>query len=272
MKYPLFFLLLLLIALPATAQEAALNRVLQSGEIKCGYAPSPPSLVIDPNTGDISGLNVEIWEEIGKELDLKITWAEEAGWGNYIEGLNTGRYDVFCSQVWPDPGRIKNSTMIGPVIYQTLMAYVRRDDNRFDGNLDRINQPDIGIPAIDGDVGFTMAKSKFPQARIETLPQMANVGDMFMSVVSKKSDVIFLDETFYNVLAKENPDVLKIVPDAPPVFVYGSYFSVKRGEYGLKDMIAIALRRMIDDGRMKDLAHKYSDAYYIPLQNYKMEK
>lgn len=261
-------LLLVLLSVSPSFAGKVFDKIIASGEIRCGYAMSPPALVKDPNTAELSGLDYDIWREIGKELDLEIVWAEEAGWGSYIAGLNSGRYDVFCNQAWPNPGRLKNSTMVGPVTYQTLWAYARKDDTRFDGNIDRINMDDIAIPAIDGDVSVSMAKNKFPNARLDTLPQMATVSEMFMSVTSGKSDVMFLDEAFYKILSKENPDVLRMVPDVDPVFVYGSFYSVKRGEQELKDMIQIALRRIIDDGRMKAIAHSYSSSYHIPLKNY----
>lgn len=115
-----------------------------------------------------------------------------------------------------------------------------------------------------------MAQNRFPNAKLDALPQMATVSDMFLSVLSKKSDVIFLDDVFYKTLAKNNPDALKRVPDVPPVFVYGSYYSVKRGEHDVKDMIALALRRMIDDGRLETIVNRYGDSYKLPLKNYDM--
>ncbi len=249
-------------------EQSAYDRVLSTGEIKCGYGISPPALVQDANSGKLSGLDYDIWSEIGKELDLKITWSEEAGWGNYIEGLKSGRYDAYCSEAWPTPARLKNSLMLGPVTYQILNAYVRKEDNRFDGNLERINQADVTIPAIDGDVSVTMAKNRFPKAKLDTLPQMATLSDMFMSIISEKSDVFFLDASFYDALTKERPDSLKVVPNTPPVFIYGSYYSVRTGEDKLGKLIEIALQRIIDDGRLKKMADEYSDSYLMPAKGF----
>lgn len=100
MKKLFLALFLIFISFPAFAadKETAYDRIMKSGEIRCGYAISPPAMVQDPNTGEISGMDYDIWQEIGKELGVKIVWPEEAGWGNYITGLNSGRYDAFCSQ------------------------------------------------------------------------------------------------------------------------------------------------------------------------------
>ncbi|MAS86775.1 MAG: hypothetical protein CMH30_02180 [Micavibrio sp.] len=271
MKY-LLIAFLLIFSCSVQAEEKALERVLSKGEIRCGYGISPPVLVVDPNTGEISGLDYDVWQEIGKELDVRIIWAEEAGWGVYNEGLKAGRYDAFCSQVWPNPTRLKHSSLAGPVVSNALKAYVRKDDTRFDGNLERINQSDIKIPAVDGDVSVTMAKNRFPNAQILALPEMATVADLFMSVITKKADVMFLDESFYQELSKVHGDVLRPAKDTAPVFVYGGYYSFKQGEYQLRDMVNIALKRIIDDGRLENIALRYSNKYLLPTKSYEVQK
>lgn len=115
MKRFFSFLVFLVLAHPAYAhKENAYERVMRTGELRCGYAMSPPNLEVDPNSGELTGLERDIWDEIGKELDLKILWTEEVGWGNYIEGLRTGRYDAFCNQAWPTPARLKKYNYGGP--------------------------------------------------------------------------------------------------------------------------------------------------------------
>lgn len=246
---------------------SAYERVITTGTLRCGYGISPPNLVMDMNTKALSGLDYDIWQEIGKELDLKIEWAEEAGWGNFIEGLKTERYDAFCSQLWSDPSRAKYLSLTQPMLYSFLKTFVRADDHRFDGDLEKLNAATVTLPAIDGDVSVTMAKNRFPQAKILSLPQTATVSDMFLAVTSKKADAIFLDQALFLSLDKENKGALRELKKVPASFVYGSYYGVKSGETQLRDMIDVALRNMIDDGRMERLTRKYSSDYVIP-KNY----
>jgi ABC-type amino acid transport substrate-binding protein len=271
MKNLILTLLLLCLSAPAFAgeeKESAYDRVIRTGTIKCGYGISPPVLVKDPNSGVVSGLDYDIWQEIGKELGLKIEFAEEAGWGNFIEGLKTGRYDAFCSELWPDPGRVKFLSLTQPVLYSFLNTYVRTDDHRFDGDLEKINTPEIIIPAIEGDVSVAMAQSRFPSAKILALPQANTVSDMFMAVLSKKADVIFVDQAMFLSLDENNKGALRKLEGVPASFVFASYFGVNSGEIQLRDMINVAIRTMIDDGRMERLARKYSQDYIIPAKNY----
>lgn len=269
-KFALLFLTLIT-ASPAFAgdKESAYERVVSTQTIRCGYAISPPLLVKDPNNGTISGLDYELWNIIGQELGVKIEWTEEAGWGNFIEGLKTGRYDAFCSELWPDPARSKFLSLTDPVIFSFLEAYTRAGDTRFDGQLDKVNDPSVKIPAVEGDVSATMAQKGFPNAKIDYLPQTATVADMFMSVISKKSDVIFIDQAMIAGLDKNNKNALRKVKNVPPAFTFASYYGVLAGEYQLRDMVNLALRTAKNDGRLEKLAKKYSASYVVPQKDFK---
>ncbi|MFA7276929.1 MAG: transporter substrate-binding domain-containing protein [Pseudobdellovibrionaceae bacterium] len=271
MRTLVFAALLFLAAFPALAgdaKEGAYERVVSSGVVRCAYGISPPVMVKDPNTGMMSGLDYEIWQEIGKELGLKIEWTEEAGWGNFIEGLRSGKYDAFCTELWPDPARSKFLSLAGPVVFSFADAYVRADDHRFDGDLGKINEPTVKIPAVEGDISVAMAQNRFPKAGIDYLPQTATLSDMFLSVITKKSDVIFIDQAMIAALDKNNQGKIRRLENVPHVFTFGSYFGVRAGEYQLRDMIALALRTMKNDGRLEKLAKKYSDSYVVPRPDF----
>src|SRR5262245_6810925 len=69
-----------------------MDRVLKSGTIRASYAVAAPLCMKDPNTGQLSGVGVDILNEAGRRLSLKVAWVEETGWGALFEGLNTDRY------------------------------------------------------------------------------------------------------------------------------------------------------------------------------------
>ena len=252
----------------AAEKQSAYDRVVASGTLRCGYGVSPPNIVVDPNTGIVSGMDYDMWMEVGKELGLKIEFTEEAGWGNFIEGLKTGRYDAFCSMLWPDPARAKFLTLSRPVLFSFLDTYTRAGDTRFDGNLDRINAPDILVPGIEGDISSTMTQNRFPQTKIYSLPQTATLSDLFIAVTTKKADLMFLDQAMVDHLEENNKGALRKVENVPHAYVFASYFGYGVGEYQLRDMVDLALRTMINDGRMEKIAHKYSKDYIVPTKDY----
>lgn len=252
----------------ADAPKTAAQRVIDSGILRCGYATSPPVLVKDANTGKLSGSDVEIVEQIGQKLGLKVEWTEEVGWGNFIEGLRNGRYDMMCGSLWPDAARIKFLSLTRPVYYDRMMAYVRADDKRFDGDISKIDVKGVTIAAIDGDASYSLAQIRFPNAKLLALPQMAVVSDMMMSLVTKKADVIFLDPVRIAVFEKENAGKIRRVENVEPMQVIGTSFGVNAGEFQLRDMIDTALRELINNGTVEKLLAKTSKDLAPPKKDY----
>ncbi len=249
-------------------KETAYERVMRTGTIRCGYAISPPSLMMDPNTKQLSGVDYDVWEMIGKELGLKIEWTEEAGWGNFIEGLRGGRYDAFCSQLWPDASRSKFLTMAGPITYSPLSIYVRADDMRFDGNLNAINDSSVTFPVIDGDVTMAIAQVHFPKAKTLTLPQTSTLSDIFLSIMTKKADAVALAPSMFLTFDKDNKGKLRQVENIPASVVYASYYGFNVGDYPLRDMVDLVLRTMINDGRLEKIAKSYDQSFIVAKKNY----
>lgn len=49
--------------------------------LRCGYGLWEPAVMRDPNTGEVSGLFVDIMEALGELTDIEIEWMEEVPWG-----------------------------------------------------------------------------------------------------------------------------------------------------------------------------------------------
>jgi len=269
MRLILLTLALITFCFPAFAaeKESAFDRVMKTGVLKCGYGISPPLLNKDPNTGEMSGMDYDIWEAIARHLDLKIEWVEFSGWGTFTEDLKGGRYDAFCTQLWISPPRMKYLSLSVPVAYSFVDAYVRSDDTRFDKDIRAADAETVTIPVVDGDVTEYMAKSTFPNAKRLSLPNSAGWEELHMSVTGKKADIFFIDPASYSTLNKANPVKLKKL-NIPPVFSFASYYGFAKGEYGLRDTVNVALQMLIDSGQMEQAIKATSPLITPPARSY----
>jgi polar amino acid transport system substrate-binding protein len=269
MRHLIIFLSLTFFIVPsfATEKESAYDRVMRTGTIRCGYAISPPVLVQDANTGKLSGMDYEVWEAIGRNLDVKIEWVLSSGWGSFIEDLRTGRFDAFCSQIWMIPTRTKFLNVTQPVTYTFLDAYVRPDDTRFDQDINLLNDEAVKIPVIDGDVTEYMATSKFPKAFRVSLNSDADWSQLYLEVVTKKADVFFVHAAAFGSVSSGSDVKLRKI-NKSPVFSFGARYAVPQGETVFRDMIDVALQSMIDDGTLSTMAKETSPFITTPNKNY----
>lgn len=239
-------------------QTSVYDRVIQSSTIRAAYISYLPGGYKDPNTGQLSGIFVEAMEAAAKSLDLKVEWTEEVAWGTMIEGLLADRYDVVGTPVWDVPSRGKVVGFSIPLYYSGIGAYVRQDDNQFDGKIDSLNSKDVKIATIDGEMAEVIANSQFPDAQHVSLAQISDVSQMLLNVAENKSDVTFVEAYTGNKFLEKNPNSLKNLAAEQPIMVLGNSVMFKRNQTEFASMLNSALKNLVNSGTVDKLIAKYT--------------
>jgi ABC-type amino acid transport substrate-binding protein len=239
------------------AEQSTYERILRTGKIRAGYITYPPAVIKDTASGKLSGTFVETLEEIAKNLDVKLEWTEEVGWGAQIEGLNADRYDIVGSPVWANPTRGKLTTMSIPVYYSGIGVWVRSDDDRFVGNFSKINSSDVRIGTIDGETADLIARTSFPEAQRVTSPQLTDISEKFLQLQTRKVDVVFAEPFFGFGFLKANPGTITNIAMEQPIKTLGNCYMFKGGEFRLKQMLDVAIEDLLNAGFVDRVVDKY---------------
>ncbi len=250
----------------AEAKESTYDRILRTGTIRCGYYLYKPASQMDAQTGELSGFTIDIMNEIAKRLSLNIEWAEEATFGNMVEGLKAGRYDAACTPLWMASARAREAEFSMDMLFSGIGIFVRADDMRFSAdNLERINDPDIKIATMDGDVTEMIANEDFPDAAHFSIPNNTEYNQVFMNVQDRKADIVFADLNAANQFMASHPGALKnIVPDNP-VRVFPFTMVYAKGEQELKEMFDVVIRELVNSRFIEKTVKKwelYPNSYY----------
>ncbi|MBI1328177.1 MAG: transporter substrate-binding domain-containing protein [Alphaproteobacteria bacterium] len=275
MKKILFVVLLCLVSMPAFAKDKSVyDRVINSGTLRCGYAFWPGLMEQDPNTKTLSGLFYDYMEEMAKILEIKVEWTEELAYGDLPEALRTSRVDAFCAGAWTNPIRGKYADPLVPIVYQSVTAFKRAGDNRFDNDLASMNKPEVKISVIDGESTSVIARRYFPNATIQSLPQGTDGTQMLLNVITKKADIGLADAIMLKTVQDNNPGKLREVKLKYPLQVYGTTIWIKKGEPELKATLDNATQQLISDGTIDRLLTKHETAPgmylrpQVPYQGY----
>jgi ABC-type amino acid transport substrate-binding protein len=241
----------------APHSESAMDRILKTGKIRCSYATYSSYFRKDPNTGKLSGIFHDVMEEIGKNSGLKIDWVEEVGYVNIFPGLQANRCDVFCGGLWPNATRAKAGSFTIPINYSAITTWGRPDDKRFDHDLNLINSPSVRIATLDGAMEDMIAKTDFPKAKRISLPELSSFALNLTNIANNKADVTFAEPMVVNEFLKTNPGALRQIQPDKPLRIFGNCLVVKRGELELRDFLDVALREVLNDGRIDKILAKY---------------
>jgi len=252
------------------AKESVYDRVIRTKKIRAAWLTYPPAAMKDTTSGKMSGAFVETLELIAKDLDLQVEWMPgETPWGSQIEGLESDRYDIIGSPVWANYTRGKLTTLSRPVYYSGIGIYVRQNDNRFPNNWavgtmsqrnHLLNNPQIKIATIDGETGDLIAKTQFPDAKRVSLPQNAEISQLFLELAGNKADVAFVEPFFAYEYLQSNPGAVKNIAAATPIRTLGNCYMMKKNEWQLKQMLDVALEDKLNSGLIDALLEKYEKA------------
>mgnify|MGYP000846868545 CR=1 FL=1 len=240
-----------------TTQPDALDRIVAAKKLRCGYISYPPYFSKDPNTGKEQGLMVDILQNIADKMQVKLEWSYETTWATMFEDMKMDRFDAVCSSVWQNTERALQADFSTPILYNQIQAWVRTDDNRFDGNLAAINRPDITIPTLDGEMVEKLAKEFFPKAKTISLPQNALFSDVMTNVVTKKADIVFLEPQVAQDYLRANPGSLRAVQNVPAVAEFPVVIVLPKNSPRLKTVIDTAVMEIKSTPALATLLAKY---------------
>ncbi|MCP5404894.1 MAG: amino acid ABC transporter substrate-binding protein [Pseudomonadaceae bacterium] len=240
---------------PSAQRESAYERVMRTGVLRCGYASIPPALVVEPNTGEISGLDYEVVTALAAKLGLSVEWVEETGFGMTPLGLNGGKFDMFCTGNWIDSRKAKQVFATLPYYYNPVMVLVRVDDHRFDEDFRRINDESVVVAGIDNDPTIHIAEEDYPKAKLHVLPDIVSFAEAVEAMLAGKADVMFMPYWSGMDYMEKTPGKVRVIEDKP-VRSFPMGFELPR-DSELKYMLDVAMRELIVSGEVKALLKNY---------------
>lgn len=239
------------------ASPSLSDTVIKNGEIRVGYIIYPPLIYKDQTTGKLSGVSYDIVEAAAQKLNLKTNWVEEVGWGSAIEGLKTKRYDILGTQMWPNSARAREAAFSTAPMNSVIYPYVKTNDERFSEDLKKLNSDQFTISAVDGEMATFIAKNDFPQAKVNTLPQLSSYSEVFLNITNNKADVTFVEPSAANDFLKSNPNTIKRA-GTNPIRTFGNSFAFARGEESMVSMWNVAISELVNDGTVVRTLEKYN--------------
>lgn len=242
---------------------------MRTGTIRCGYLTWKDYIDIDVNTKEMSGIIYDYVEQLGKNLGLKVEWTEEVGRGDYPIGLETGRFDAYCTAMARNAERARVSDFTIPIFYGLFNLYVRQDDPRFDYDLASLNNPEVQFVNTEGDIFGKIARLEFPKAQVIELPQLSQDSDPYMYVDYGKADVVITNANIAARYMEKNPDSLRQVKLAEPFRYLPGSLVVKADEDRFRRMLDIATDEMLANGQIDAILDKYDPdrQYWLRVAN-----
>lgn len=255
-------------------EESAYERTISSGKIRCGYIPYAPYFMKDSNTGQLSGIFYELTEKMAKMLNLKVEWTYETTFATFTQDLKNKRFDAYCAGLWAVPSDARNVDYTMPANFVGLGVYVRSDDNRFDNNIEVLNDKKYKFAAVDGEMSDIVARDDFPNAQIISHTNNTEVAQLSLDITGKKADAMVVEKAVADEYLVKNPGSLKNITIESPIRLFGTVWAVTKGEGNLITMFNPAIDEMVNSGAVAKIVAKYEKtpgSFYPKISPFKAE-
>ena len=247
----------LALSLPAVSAQAedALARVKAAGVLKVGTETAFAPFDFIDESGAHAGLNVDLFEEIGKELGVKIEWVE-LPWDGVFPGLEAGQFDMVAGPATITKARMEKFRFLAPIAEATVALLKRKGD-------ETVMKPEDIAGKL---VGAGKATSQLAQVQEfgKTLPggvetrEYVGFNEAYADLAAGR--IVAVANSLPNIafVASQKPDTFEVVTPAFGVKTYFGFIGTKKAEdQSLLDAVQAALVKIKSDGRMAKAQEKW---------------
>ncbi|MHB1064907.1 MAG: ectoine/hydroxyectoine ABC transporter substrate-binding protein EhuB [Georgenia sp.] len=185
-----------------------LEQLQKDGTITVGFAGEAPYSF--QQDGELAGATVALHERIWGALGIENVEGRQAEFGQLIQGLNAGRFDVIAAGMSILPERCEQASFSDPEFMYTTALMVQEGNPLGLSDMGSIaDAEDVRMAAMTGAIESGYADS----LGIETL-QVGNPQDGMDAVTGGRADVFALTGISLNWMAENNPDAAVEVTDS----------------------------------------------------------
>ncbi len=243
-------------------EKTTFEKILEKDEITVCYMPWPPSVIKDPNTGELSGFIIEIFEEVVKDADLKVKYVEST-WGGFSADLNTGKCDV-SPVVYPTIGRSTSVSFTRPFLYAGNGAVVRADETRFK-TIEDLNYEGVKVAVIQGEYGHIYSQKYLLNAQLVVLEKGSDNTAPLVAVSSGQADVGLIMSDVVAEYARLHPEVKDLFLDQPYLTTPNSMV-VRKQDQQLLNFLDNALSYLKATGTLDGIVKGYNPSGWYSLK------
>jgi ABC-type amino acid transport substrate-binding protein len=232
---------------------SVVDKIRATHVLKAAYIVYPPFVYKDPNSGSLSGYFIDLMNQVAAFGDFKMDY-EEAKWSTMVSGLESKRYDIVVSGIFPTIPRSFSVAFAKPIMYVGLGAVVPASDTT-DWTPEKLAKPGLRIAVVSGEVGHEYVKRVLPDAK-PTVLDTADISRAAAEVAYGRADIAISESITASEFASQNPKV-KAVFVRNPLEIFGSTVMVRRGDPDWLNFLNTAIDFLEASGNLQRLEAKY---------------
>lgn len=250
----LFFSLSLFVLLAPIASNAGsvLQRIKQASQIKVCIWPDYYGITYrNPKTQQITGLDIDLSQELGKDLGVKVQYIESS-FVKLIEDVKTEKCDVAMFAVGVLPQRAEHLKFTQPYMQSDIYGVTTRS-NKIVRQWEDIDQPGVQVAVQAGTFMEPVMQASLKKAKLVSIkPPQTREGELEAGRVD-----VFMTDYPYSRRLLDNADWAKLITAPKQFYVLPYAYAVKPGDDEWLNRMNEFVKKIKVDGRLDATAKKY---------------
>jgi polar amino acid transport system substrate-binding protein len=209
-----------------------------------------PFNYLDPETGDPTGWDYEVWDEICRLLNCVPDYVE-AAWEGMIQAVADGQFDAAADGITITEERGEIVAFSDGYINIEQRLLVRIDEDRIESIEDIVADESLKLGTQTGTTNYATAATYLPEERISAFEQFPfAVG----ALLSGDIDAVIIDEVAGQGYLGENEDELALVGPSMSSDQLGFIFPL---DSELVESVNMAFVEMFESGFFEEVNFRY---------------
>ncbi|MGD9808789.1 MAG: transporter substrate-binding domain-containing protein [Deferribacterales bacterium] len=243
-------------------EKSTLNQILKRGELRVGMEAGYMPFEMKNKKGEIVGFDVDMANELAKEMGVKLVLVNTA-WDGIISGLLTDKYDMIMSGMTVTPQRNLQINFADPyiVVGQTILLSSKLKDKV--KSYKDLNDPKYTIATKLGVTGDYATKKYMGKAKINLFETELEGA---MELKNGKADAFVYDLPYNALFFAQNSNGITFL-DQP--FTYEPLaWAIRKGDPDFMNFLNNMMKQMRGDGRYQAIYDKWfaTDAWLKDIQ------
>jgi ABC-type amino acid transport substrate-binding protein len=253
----------LALAAGARAAEDTLAAIKDSGVLKVAMAESLPMQFKDPASGQWSGYNVDMANDLAEVLGVKLEIVD-ATWQTLIPGLMANQYEIVMVDMWATPERAMTVVFTDPYNVYGWSVMVGKDTPY--QTWEDLDKEGVTITVLSGTADEQTAKRTFPKATVKGLVS-DNVNAPRLEVAAGRAEAHVTDLLNIKSFIAQNPDApVRILQEDRVLSPTGLAYAIRPGDYHFLNFLNTWIHARSDSGKAGELRTKWIKDFKWPTQ------
>jgi cyclohexadienyl dehydratase len=246
----------------APAASGLLTTLDRDRVIRAGYGVFPPFTVEDPTTGQVSGISVDIVEEIARQVGARVEW-RRMNWNTMGAELRSGAFDMVADPIFMTPQRGREFRFTEPYSFFAIgIGVVRTGDGRFQ-SFDDINRPNVSVAVGQGTGEEAFVRARAPRANLLSIPIGQDTASQINAVLTDRADIAIVNlEDAQRFVGAHRDRLILLWADNPPAYVPAG-FILRMGDNTGADFLNVSIRNLRSTGVLRSIGARHGSALNI---------